>query len=202
MQRERRKDPYPWTWEPPALIIVSVVLTMAVGVQAGRGLANFLAGAGWTWPDTQTSIGFSSPLAGAFWSSLPGVVGGDAAAGLATPVPDYTAGPLLLWVCLGIAETALMVPIVAAIVFVLRRWGSARMRGMATTAEAESLLGISRLRKVAPVVRPDLYSPRAAENVLVHHDVGQAPQIDSSTAHTLHEETSPWLLRRLTRKNR
>ena len=29
--------------------------------------------------------------------------------------------------------------------------------GMATTAEAEKLLGLSRLRTVAPIVRPDLH---------------------------------------------
>jgi hypothetical protein len=35
--------------------------------------------------------------------------------------------------------------------------GTARLRGMASHGEAERLLGVSRLRKVRAVVRPDLY---------------------------------------------
>ena len=42
-------------------------------------------------------------------------------------------------------------------VALLRRFGPGRVRGMATRSEAESLLGLRRLRTVAPVVRPDLY---------------------------------------------
>ena len=44
-----------------------------------------------------------------------------------------------------------------------RQWGPARVRGMATRAEADTLLGVGRLRKVAPVVRPDLHgkAPRS-----------------------------------------
>jgi hypothetical protein len=40
---------------------------------------------------------------------------------------------------------------------VLDRWGPGRPRGMASRGEAERLLGVTRLRKVRSVVRPDLY---------------------------------------------
>jgi hypothetical protein len=40
---------------------------------------------------------------------------------------------------------------------VLDRWGPGRLRGMASRGEAERLLGVTRLRKVRAVVRPDLY---------------------------------------------
>ena len=45
----------------------------------------------------------------------------------------------------------------------MRQWGPARVRGMASRAEADALLGLQRLRKVAPVVRPDLHgkAPRS-----------------------------------------
>lgn len=198
MQRERRRDPYPWTWEPAVLAIACVVLTLAVGVQLGRGLANLLAGAGWTWPDGQTSMGFSSPLAGSFWTSLPGVIGGDSDAGLATPIPDGTAIPLLVWICLAVVEVTLTVSLVAVIAFVLKRWGPGRMRGMASRAEAESLLGVSRLRKVADVVRPDLYGEHAGTNELVHHGAGSQPTVPAMP----YQESSPWLLSRLTRRSR
>ena len=40
---------------------------------------------------------------------------------------------------------------------VVDRWGPGRLRGMASRGEAERLLGVTRLRKVRSVVRPDLY---------------------------------------------
>lgn len=198
MQRQRRRDPYPWTWEPPVLAITVVLLALTVGIQLGRMLANLLAGGGWTWPDTHTTVGFSSPLASSFWTSLPDVLAGRAGAGLARPRPDDVAGPALVWICLAVVEVALIVALVWAIVYIVKRWGPGRMRGMATTAEAESLLGVSRLRKVAHVVRPDLYGDHAAQAQLVHHDAGDP----SHAPVTPYEETSPWLLSRITRKNR
>jgi len=50
MQRSRRGDPYPFTWEIPAAIIASVLLVLVLGVHMGRAAANLLAGAGWGWP--------------------------------------------------------------------------------------------------------------------------------------------------------
>ena len=41
-----------------------------------------------------------------------------------------------------------------------RAWGPGRVRGMATRAQAQAMLGPSRLRRVAPVVRPDRYGNR------------------------------------------
>jgi len=198
MQRQRRRDPYPWTWEPPVLTTVAVLMTLIVGIQLSRALGNLLAGGGWTWPDTHTSFGFSSPLASSFWTSLPDVLAGHADAGLASPTPDNVAGPALVWICLVVVEAALITVLAWAIVAVVKRWGPGRMRGMATTSEAESLLGVSRLRKVAHVVRPDIYGDHAAEAQLVHHDAGDPPRAPV----TPHEEASPWLLSRITRKNR
>ena len=40
------------------------------------------------------------------------------------------------------------------------RWGPGRLRGMATTAQADQMLGRSRLVRVADVVRPDLHPTR------------------------------------------
>lgn len=39
----------------------------------------------------------------------------------------------------------------------LDRWGPRRVRSMATRAQAEQMLGRTRLRKASAVVRPDLY---------------------------------------------
>ena len=92
MQRERRRDPYPWTWEIPLAITVATLLVVVLGIQLGRSVANLLAGAGWTWPDPNAGT-FPSPIGTAFWTSLPGVLGGHADAGLPTPTPDGVRSP-------------------------------------------------------------------------------------------------------------
>ena len=53
VQRERRRDPYPWTWEIPAAVILATLFVIVIGIQLGRSVANLLAGAGWTWPARQ-----------------------------------------------------------------------------------------------------------------------------------------------------
>ena len=40
MQRSRRNDPYPFTWEIPAAIIAGVLLVLVLGVHIGRAAAN------------------------------------------------------------------------------------------------------------------------------------------------------------------
>lgn len=185
MQRERRRDPYPWTWEPALVVAVLVVVGLACAVQIGRSLANLLAGAGWTWPDAPTVamtdpgtgsgsgeelFGAPSLFGGAFWRSVPQVLAGDSTAGLARP-PDGAAGSDLLWVC-GVAVALLFMGALAwAAAAGFRRYGPGRLRGMATRAETEQLLGVTRMRSVAAIVRPDLYGAhgsRCADGDHVH----------------------------------
>jgi hypothetical protein len=67
----------------------------------------------------------------------------------------------MLWWSVAVTETVLLAVTVWALVVCLRRWGPYRPQGMASRAEAEALLGRTRLRKVAPVVRPDMYDRRS-----------------------------------------
>ena len=144
-QRARQHDPYPWTWEIPLAVVVAFLLCLIFGAQLGHSLANFNAGAGWTWPARET-----------LFRSLGGVLTGDAGAGL---TPAEQAGPLAtsravrVWLIL--TETLVVAVTVWALVWVLRRWGPGRMKGMASREEAEQLLGRTRIRRVAHVVRPD-----------------------------------------------
>jgi hypothetical protein len=80
MQRERRRDPYAWTWEIPVAVALAILFVIVFGIQLGRSVANVLAGAGWTWPDANAGA-FPSPIGTAFWTSLPGVLTGHAGAG-------------------------------------------------------------------------------------------------------------------------
>ena len=118
-----------------------------MAAHAARSLALALAGAGWVWT-SQAQL----------FTALPGIVAGDSRAGLGT---GPAASPALLSTCLVVVELLALVLIVWAVIAGMRQWGPARVRGMATRAEADTLLGLQRLRKVAPVVRPDLHGKGA-----------------------------------------
>ena len=145
MQTERRHTPYPFTWELPAGIAAAMALLLVLGVHAGRAVANWTAGAGWHWP-----------LPTALFSSLPAVLGGDPDAGLPTTLATATgAGQLLGWIAA--VDVLILVAGVGVTAYCLRRWGPARLKGMASPTEAEASLGLSRLRRVRHIIRPDLY---------------------------------------------
>lgn len=149
MQKARRRDPVPWTWEIPFAITVAVLVVLSLGAQLGRAIANLLSGDGWTW----------APRAELF-SSLPGVLGGHADSGLTGA--GHVAGAHLLWTCVTVVELGLIVAASWGVKVGMDRWGPNRLRGMASRAEAEELLGRSHLREVAPVVRPDLYGKKSS----------------------------------------
>lgn len=191
MQRDRRRDPYPWTWEIPTAIAAVFALAAVTGVQLGRGLANLAAGAGWTWPAADSGMSTPSPIGAAFWTSLPGVLAGRAEAGLARPVPDQLAGPGLLCACIAATEVVLAGGLTWLIVYAWQRWGPGRLRGMASTSEAEKLLGVTRLRKVAPLVRPDLYGKQPQPAGVVHRSAGD---VEEPVSQQMGKGLSPWLL--------
>ena len=147
MQIERRHDPYPLTWEVPAALLMLAGIVLVLGVHLGRGLANWFAGAGWHWPTT------------ALFSSLPATLAGDAAAGLAASDRQLAAPSAVLGWIVAI-EILLFATCAVLAVFGMRRWGPGRRKGMATAADAETALGLSRLRRVRHIIRPDLYPPR------------------------------------------
>lgn len=148
MQRARRTNPYPFTWEIPVATVVAVALLLILGIHAGRAGANLVAGAGLTLPSRET-----------LFTSVPGILGGDAGAGLSSP-PSQLAGPLAVRVWVSLVEALLLTLTLWGIKAGMDRWGPGRIQGMATREEAERLLGRSRLRKSAAVVRPDLYGKR------------------------------------------
>ena len=71
MQQSRRTNPYPFTWEIPLTLAVTVLLLLVLGVQAGRAVANLAAGSGVSFPPRD-----------ALFTSVPGMLAGDAGAGL------------------------------------------------------------------------------------------------------------------------
>ena len=150
MQQSRRHDPYPWTWEIPLGVTVAVLLVVVFAAHAGRAVANMWAGHPWRFPP-RTEL----------FSSLPGLVRGDAMAGLqAMPGQGPAAAAEPLWMWMGLVEGAALALVVFLAVRGLRRWGPGRVKGMASPADVERMLGRSRLRANRAVVRPDLYGQR------------------------------------------
>ncbi|QLQ15515.1 MAG: hypothetical protein HZY73_07280 [Micropruina sp.] len=146
LQSERRRNPYPLTWELPVGILTGWLVLAGIGVQVARGVANLIAGGGWAWPAGR-----------ALFTSLPAVLAGNPRAGLATH--GGAAGPALLYAALAVVELAITATTVLAARWVWRRWGDTAMKGMASPAEAEQVLGLTRLRRHAAVIRPDLHRP-------------------------------------------
>jgi hypothetical protein len=144
-QQSRRHDPYPWTWEIPLGIALVILMVLACGVHLGRGIANVLAGSGWAFPRRVE-----------LFRSLPAVLRGDAGAGLDGPNGSMSS-PSAVWMWVVATEALLLVVAVLVLKLLVDRWGPGRLRGMASHSEAEGLLGVTRLRKVRAVVRPDLY---------------------------------------------
>ena len=147
-QRSRRQDPYPWTWEMPLTIVVAILILVVLGVHLGRAIANLLAGCGWMFPSRVD-----------LFSSLPAVLRGDAGAGL-VDLHGPVASPSSLLACVAATELILLAAMVVLIKWGLDRWGPGRTRGVATSSEAESLLGVARLRRSRKIVRSDLYGKR------------------------------------------
>lgn len=136
MQRERRHNPHPWTWEVPVAIACAVLLVLALGVHLGNGLAHLTSGHGWTWPATAQ-----------LFTSLPSILN-----------TSTDAVGVRVWIIA--IELSLIVSLAWAAGVSWQRWGPTRLKGVATRDQAEQLLGLTRLHKVAPVVRPDLHTTR------------------------------------------
>lgn len=154
-QIDHRRDPYPFTWEIPVGVLTVWLLLAGLGVHLGRAIANWIAGAGWTWPDSK-----------ALFTSLPDLLAGDPTTGIT--LRDAAAAPDLVYGWIVTVQLLLIAATITATAWALRRWGPGRMKGMASPAEAEQILGISRLRRVAPIIRPDLHPSTRTKHG--HHD--------------------------------
>lgn len=140
MQRDRRHNPYPLTWEIPLGIVCAVLLTFAVGVHLGNGLAHLTAGQPWAWPQSRD-----------LFATIPAVLTAEPKPPAVDPRTWIVTVELLLTGSLGWAGYSTW-----------QRWGPSRLKGMASREQAEQVLGIRRLRTAAAIVRPDLHARHQA----------------------------------------
>lgn len=148
-----RQDVRPMTWELPAAAGAAAVAAMALMLPAGQGAAAALFGQGWVWPRGTDEL----------VASLGGLISGHPGHGLtaeqAARIP--AAGAVYLLIVVG--EIALLIALAYAVVLWWRHLGPGAHLGMADRAEAESVLGLSGLRKARSIIRPDLYGTSAKE---------------------------------------
>ncbi|SNR79634.1 type IV secretory system conjugative DNA transfer family protein [Blastococcus mobilis] len=139
-----RGDVGPASWEIPVAAVLGWLTAAALLLPAGRAVAALVTGGGWVWPDGSAAL----------VSSVGGLLTGDRTAGLdaaqaaalPSPVAVYavTAGVLALFLA-GSGGAA----------WAGYRW-LGQQSGMASSGQVAEVLGVVRLRRVAPVIRPDL----------------------------------------------
>ncbi len=146
----RRRDPQPIGrgWELAVVAAGGALIAVALAALAGLGVASALWGGGWVWPhgtDTVVRV-------------LGGLLHGHPGRGLPPHQLRRVAGPVLVYVCVAVAELVLLTAAVTTAVLAARyrRPGDAR-GGMATRREAEQALGLNQLRAGRAVIRPDLF---------------------------------------------
>lgn len=135
------------TWELPAAAASATAAGVALMLPAGQGAAGVLFGRGWAWPSGTKGL----------LASLGGLLSGHPGRGLtaeqASRIPP--AGAVYLLIIVG--ELLLIAAAVYAAVLWWRHLGPGAHLGMADRLEAETVLGLSGLRKARKVIRPDLY---------------------------------------------
>ncbi len=138
----RQPDPLPLTWEVPAGLALTWLCLAGAGLLAGQATAGLVTGRGWLWPDSPHLL----PTVG-------GLLTGHVGVGVsATPPASW-----LVYVLIGVCQLLLLAVSVWAGVRFWTSLGPGRRYGMATRVEAETVLGVGRLRRVRKIIRPDLY---------------------------------------------
>ena len=129
--------------------LAAVFLALALAALVGVGVAAALFGDGWVWPHGTDGAAHE----------LRGLMAGDAARGVPPALARRIPGRAIVDSCVAVAElvAVLTVGAVAVLVARYRQPGDAR-GGMATRSQAGQVLGASRVRAAAAVIRPDLHA--------------------------------------------
>lgn len=153
MERSRRDrfatHTVPLTWEIPAAVTGAVMFLTVVTPLVVQGLVAWLVAGTFAWPTNHLGKALLGLLRGRFGEGLP--------ASMASQLPSAA----LMWALTMIGEV-----VVLGTALVVGLWirdlvgGSNARHGLATSVQAVEALGVPRLRKSAPVIRPDLYARR------------------------------------------
>jgi hypothetical protein len=150
MERSRRDrfatQPVPVTWEVPAVVTLVVLFLLVLTPVVVQGLMAWLVSGTFAWP-------------GDLGQALLGLLRGRFGEGLAPRPSDA-----LLWVLAAVGEFFVLGAALVVGVWMreLVAGGNAR-HGLATSVQAAQALGLTRLRRSAAVIRPDLYARHARQ---------------------------------------
>ncbi|UOY00006.1 type IV secretory system conjugative DNA transfer family protein [Blastococcus sp. PRF04-17] len=136
-------DVGPAGWELPAAAVLVWLTAAALLLPVGRAVAALLTGGGWVW----------SGRSGTLVDSVGGLATGDPAAGLTATQVAALPSPAAVYT----GVTAVLILFLAgsaAAAWAAHRWLITRT-GMATRGQITEVLGVARLRKAAPLIRPD-----------------------------------------------
>lgn len=148
-----RQDPQPLGRGGEIALVALTALLLALGLAAlaGLGVAAALFGGGWVWPHSaQTST-----------RVLSGLIAGHPGRALPPRLAHRVPGRGAVYGCVAASELICIAVLItaAALVGRYRQPGDAR-GGMATRAQATRILGRSRVRAAAAIIRPDLHPDR------------------------------------------
>lgn len=139
-----RADVGPASWEVPAAAALAWLAAAALLLPAGRGVAAVLAGGGWVWPTDGAALA----------ASVGGLLTGDPNTGLDATQAAALPGTPAVYTVIAVLLVAFLAASAGA------AWAGRRVlgtpTGMADRSQVEQVLGRSRLRRAAAVVRPDL----------------------------------------------
>ncbi len=150
---QSQPDVGPTGWEIPTAAALVWLTVGALLLPAGRAAAALLAGSGWVWPHGSTTL----------LDSVGGMLSGDPAAGLDAVQAAALPSPAVVYAVTAAALTLFLAGSGAA------AWAGHRVlggrSGMASRAHVAEVLSRARLRRVAPVVRPDLACRRGDRRI-------------------------------------
>jgi hypothetical protein len=145
-----RHDVQPLTWELPAAGAAAWLAGAALLLPAGQGMAGVVFGRGWAWPRGGRAV----------LASIGGLASGHPGRGMTALEANRIPAAGSVYLLIVVAELLLAAGAVYAVVLWWRHLGPGVHLGMADRAEAEDVLGLTRLRQACTIIRPDLYGQR------------------------------------------
>ena len=153
MERSRRDrfatHTVPLTWEIPAAVTGAALFLIALTPLLVQGLVAWLVAGTFAWPTNHLG------------TAVLGLMRGHFGVGLAADLAPRLPSAALMWVLTAVGEAVVLGSALVAGLWMRDLVGASNTRhGLATSVQAAGALGLSRLRKSAPVIRPDLHARR------------------------------------------
>ncbi len=142
-----RQDMQPMTWETPAAAAAAMASGVVLMLPLGQGVAGVLIGRGWAWPQNKKGLP----------ASVGGLISGHPGRGLTADQAAHVPAAVAVYLFIVLGELLLIALAVYALVLWWRHLGPGAQLGMADRVEAETVLGLSGLRKSRKVIRPGRY---------------------------------------------